>query len=60
MKSKSQKYPLVLYYSEGWRVGYLLKRGYKWTHIRKILAYKVKTERPNIWVKTEDTKEITQ
>ena len=52
-----QKPTLVAYYSEGWRYGYLIRSGYKWTRIRRILP-KGSTRRPVIKVHTSDTKEV--
>jgi hypothetical protein len=51
------KKQLISYYQDGWRFGYLVKRGYKWTRIRRILPVG-STRRPFIKIRTEDTKPI--
>jgi hypothetical protein len=52
-----QKPTLVQYYAEGWRTGYLIKRGYKWTRIRRILP-KGSAMRKCVRVATSDTREV--
>jgi len=52
-----QKPTLVQYYAEGWRAGYLLQRGYKWTRIRRILPVG-STMRKTVRVATADTREV--
>lgn len=52
-----KKPTLVAYYSEGWRYGYLVKRGYKWTRIKRILP-QGSTRRKYLRVPTSDTKEV--
>jgi hypothetical protein len=54
-----QKPTLVQYYAEGWRCGYLVKRGYKWTRIRRILPKGSKRRRRFLKVPTADTRELT-
>jgi hypothetical protein len=58
MKNKG----LIMYYKDGWRCGYLVKRGYKWTRVRRILALGAKPKKRGIRAKfttvpTKDTKE---
>lgn len=55
-----QKPTLVQYYREGWRCGYLVKRGYKWTRIRRILPLKAAPKKRGLIVKvpTCDTREV--
>ena len=52
-----QKPTLIAYYAEGWRYGYLIQQGYKWTRIRRILP-KGSLRRQVIRVATSDTKEV--
>lgn len=52
-----QKPTLVRYYADGWRYGYLVKHGYKWTRVRRILP-KYSTRRQIIRVATADTREV--
>lgn len=52
-----QKPTLIAYYAQGWRYGYLVKHGYKWTRIRRILPAG-STKRQTIRVATSDTKEV--
>lgn len=51
---------LVQYYAEGWRTGYLVQRGYKWTRIRMILPLYSERKRTTIKVKTDNTREVQQ
>jgi hypothetical protein len=48
---------LINYYKDGWRFGYLVKRGYKWTRIRRILPAG-SSQRPFITVLTADTRPV--
>ena len=52
-----QKPTLIAYYAEGWHFGYLLKQGYKWTRIRRILP-KGSNRRAVVRVATADTKAV--
>jgi hypothetical protein len=52
-----QKPTLIAYYAEGWRYGYLIKQGYKWTRIRRILP-EGSTRRSIVRVATADTKAV--
>lgn len=49
------KKPLILYYREGWRYGYLVKAGRKWTLVERILPAG-STQRKRIRVLKADTK----
>lgn len=54
---------LIRYYADGWRYGYLVKRAYKWTRIKRILPYKTKpTQRgarsKYLKVLTKDTRQV--
>jgi hypothetical protein len=51
---------LIAYYDEGWRYGYLIQRGYKWTRIRRILPKYTTRKRVNVRVRTADTKAVQQ
>jgi hypothetical protein len=60
-----QKPTLVQYYAEGWRCGYLVRAGYKWTIIRRILPLYAKPQtrghlRPLCKVATSDVREVAQ
>lgn len=52
-----QKPTLVAYYADGWRYGYLIQQGYKWTRVRRILP-KGSQRRQVICVATADTKAV--
>jgi len=52
-----EKSTLIAYYAEGWRYGYLIQQGYKWTRIRRILP-KGSMRRQVIRVATADTKAV--
>jgi len=53
-----KKPTLIRYYADGWRYGYLVKQGYKWTRIRRILPKYSTGHREFIRVPTADTREV--
>ena len=55
-----RKQELIWYYREGWRAGYVVRRGYKWVKIKRIWPYRAKPrERGNfVNIKVENTKEV--
>lgn len=57
---KKAKQEVIWYYRQGWRAGYVVRRGYKWVKIRRILAYRAKPRQRGIYVniKVENTKEV--
>ena len=54
----NKKPTLIRYYADGWRYGYLIKQGYKWTRIRRILPKYSTGHREFIRVPTADTREV--
>lgn len=57
---KRQKLELIWYYRQGWRAGYVVRRGYKWVRIKRILPYAAAPRKRGIFIKikVEDTKQI--
>jgi hypothetical protein len=57
------KQPLIWYFKhDGWHVGYVVRRGYKWTRVKRILPYRATPTKRGIRaqfanVRTKDTKE---
>jgi hypothetical protein len=60
-----QKPTLIAYYAGGWHYGYLVRRGYKWTRIRRILAIGAHPKKRGIRAKfvtvaTADTQAVVE
>jgi hypothetical protein len=53
-----QKPTLIQYYNDGWRTGYLVRRGYKWTRVKRILPKYSTRKRQYVRVATADTREV--